>query len=402
MFTDRPGVDHAVATAAQVLHAAAWLDFRTHIGALVQAGQLREAFRCWVSVVEVTHAPWQSPSLGEFDELPPLRRAACGEFPCDRCATRRGGFKFPGLVRGPLEVCWCPMVLTRCKPGLITKGTRRSWTSFSWPCAPPPWRQTMCALRRCMDCSCDRRSTLTALGWRTPWRSSRTGKFGLGLLEDLRPLRDGPLRSCSHLLPGGDPGQCGDLVPTEHTEPWWAGWVPSELAENRPCWLALVPDVATLPGGHASSAELACAVSAMVPGTSVRAGQAPVAEPVLIPVLEDRVKELHELGDERWSALLAPWLICFGMVRYAHVMRTEPIKLTGAFLHCRCSRGKQHQHRAGFDYAIPGSFLNGFAWSRELMELYRTLVPAKQKSCGLCFSDEGKPWSINEIQQTMR
>eukprot|EP00438_Fugacium_kawagutii_P021735 Skav236229 [mRNA] locus=scaffold132:348798:350914:+ [translate_table: standard] len=131
-------------------------------------------------------------------------------------------------------------------------------------------------------------------------------------------------------------------------------------------------------------------------------GQAPVAEPVLIPLLEDRIKELHDLGDERWSALLAPWLICFGMVRYAHVMRTEPIKLTGAFLHCRCSRGKQHQHRAGFDYAIPGTFLNGFTWSRELMELYRTLVPAKQKSCGLCFSDEGKPWSINEIQQTMR
>eukprot|EP00438_Fugacium_kawagutii_P003624 Skav224194 [mRNA] locus=scaffold939:277414:285540:+ [translate_table: standard] len=97
MITDRPGIDHAVATAAQVLHAATWLDFKTHIASLVQAGKLREAFRCWVSVVEIFHAPWTSPSLGEFDELPPLRRAACGEFPCDRCATRRGGFKFPWL-----------------------------------------------------------------------------------------------------------------------------------------------------------------------------------------------------------------------------------------------------------------------------------------------------------------
>eukprot|EP00438_Fugacium_kawagutii_P026571 Skav212402 [mRNA] locus=scaffold469:92646:96586:- [translate_table: standard] len=36
-------------TRAQILHAAAWLDFKTHIGELLQAGKLREAFVCGLS-----------------------------------------------------------------------------------------------------------------------------------------------------------------------------------------------------------------------------------------------------------------------------------------------------------------------------------------------------------------
>eukprot|EP00438_Fugacium_kawagutii_P021873 Skav233042 [mRNA] locus=scaffold909:1189508:1199209:- [translate_table: standard] len=690
--TDMAKIKLQMSQLLTVLHAATWLDFKTHIAALVQAGKLREAFRCWVSVVEIIHAPWVSPSLGEFDELPPLRRAACGEFPCDRCATRRGGFKFPWIgtwtSRGvfvphganPMEA-WAHFQRNTAKLDLILLAMYSSPLEADDVCP-----QEMYGLQLRPQVHPDRPGLADSVELFAYWR------VWLGALGGSR--RVGPLRLCSHSLPGGDPGRCGDLVPTEHTGRWWAGWVPSKLEASRPCWLDPVLDVATQPGDHASSVALACAASAMVPGTSVRAvgfgpkhgswklectphsdssqhvfalrtlaavsgcfamahgggyyaqaassssggdpeggwnaaealqqiaasrarqrreregftrdedfafafvdfdhavgtaghhvadewlaararvnegllhagaqvaegrplpvrslkparktilkhkartmavakpadakvarrvqhltsmfvgmgsfkpagiltdsrrsewkqtceriaqqkvraaepatmdrvvntwlelkqwleirglsaapgtvdldhfmqsasaparamqalrwmnkhaqldmdlgnvtvpavpraaagpkGQAPVAEPVLIPILEDRVKELHDLGDERWSALLAPWVICFGMVRYAHVMRTEPIKLTGAFLHCRCSRGKQHQHRSGFDYAIPGTFLNGFPWSRELMELYRTLAPAKQKSCGLCFSDEGKPWSIHEIQQTMR
>eukprot|EP00438_Fugacium_kawagutii_P021829 Skav232620 [mRNA] locus=scaffold1260:106753:110214:+ [translate_table: standard] len=674
MIADRPGIDHAVATAAQVLHAAAWLDFKTHIAALVQAGKLREAFRCWVSVVEIFHAPWQAPSLGEFDELPPLRRAACGEFPCDRCATRRGGFKFPWLgtwtSRGvlvphganPMQA-WahyqrntekldllllamysspldaddvCPQEMYGLqlrpavhpdRPGLADSveifaywrvwlgalggsPSPSRWTSPTlFPLAPRgrPWgpganrahralvgwlgaqraggEETLLAgtsvravgfgpkhgswKLECVHPHSDASQHVFALrtlaavsgcfamahgggyyaqaassssggdpdgGWNAAealqqiaaararqWREregfTRDEDFAFafvdfdhavgtaghhvadewlavrarvneGLLHagaqvaegrplpvrSLRPARKTILKHKARAMAVTKPADAKVARRVQHLSSMFIGmgsfkpagiltdsrrseW--KQICERIPraaesatmdrvvnTWLelkqwleirGLSAPLGTVDLDHFMQSASAPAramqalrwmnkfmQSASAPARAMQAlrwvdmdlgnvtvpavpraaagpkGQAPVAEPVLIPLLEDRIKELRDLGDERWSALLAPWLICFGMVRYAHVMRTEPIKLTGAFLHCRCSRGKQHQHRAGFDYAIPGTFLNGFTWSRELMELYRTLVPAKQKSCGLCFSDEGKPWSINEIQQTMR
>jgi len=51
---------------------------------------------------------------------------------------------------------------------------------------------------------------------------------------------------------------------------------------------------------------------------------------------------------------------------------------------------------------VPGSFSNGFFWAKEVLEVYRTLAPARQRVSGLCFSDEGRPWTILEIQETMQ
>ena len=69
----------------------------------------------------------------------------------------------------------------------------------------------------------------------------------------------------------------------------------------------------------------------------------------------------------------------------AHITRSEPRRLTQAFLHCRCLKGKQKQHRDGFDYAIPASLSNGFLWGKEIIEAFRTLAPSRQRTCGLCF-----------------
>jgi len=79
-------------------------------------------------------------------------------------------------------------------------------------------------------------------------------------------------------------------------------------------------------------------------------GQAPVVEPPLIKALEDRIVELHSV-DERWTVLLASWMMAFGCLRYTHthITRSEPRRLTAAFLHCRCQKGKQKHNRDDFD-----------------------------------------------------
>ena len=96
------------------------------------------------------------------------------------------------------------------------------------------------------------------------------------------------------------------------------------------------------------------------PRATGKPGQAPVVEPPLIKALEERIVELHAVGDERWTVLLGSWMMAFGCLRYAHITRSEPRRLTQAFLHCRCLKAKQRQNRDGFDYAIPATFSNGF------------------------------------------
>eukprot|EP00435_Cladocopium_sp_Y103_P038949 s935_g10.t1 len=131
-------------------------------------------------------------------------------------------------------------------------------------------------------------------------------------------------------------------------------------------------------------------------------GQAPVAEPPLIQALEQRIEELFTVGDERWSVLLGCWMMCFGCLRYVHITRSEPRKLTASFLHCRCQKGKQQQLREGFDFAIPAHFLTGWYWAKEVVEAWRSLAPSRQRAAGLCFSEEGRPWTIKEVQESMQ
>ena len=63
------------------------------------------------------------------------------------------------------------------------------------------------------------------------------------------------------------------------------------------------------------------------PRATGQRGQAPVVEPPLVQALEDRIVEVHAVGDERWSVLLAPWVMAFSCFRYAHITRSEPRRL---------------------------------------------------------------------------
>jgi len=104
-------------------------------------------------------------------------------------------------------------------------------------------------------------------------------------------------------------------------------------------------------------------------------------------------------GQSSWPHGHGSWRI---VVRYAHIARSEPRRLTAAFLHCRCPKGKQKHAREGFDFAVPACFSNGFFWAKEVLEAHRALAPARQRVAGLCFSDEGRPWTILEVQETMQ
>ena len=125
--------------------------------------------------------------------------------------------------------------------------------------------------------------------------------------------------------------------------------------------------------------------------------QACAVEPPMIPELEERIQSMCESGDPRWLALLSAWIQTFGILRYKHIQRAIPVKVTNAALHARCQKGKQHQNRKGFDFIVPGSFCNGWGWIRPWLEAWQALPADAQQTSGLCFTLDGKPWSLSEV-----
>ena len=103
------------------------------------------------------------------------------------------------------------------------------------------------------------------------------------------------------------------------------------------------------------------------------------------------------MGDARWSALLGSWFIGLGVLRYRHIQRGKPLKITESMMHAICHKGKQKTLRAGFYYAIRSMFLNGWDWTAPWLEAFQSLFPAKQSTCGLCFDSRGSPWSLHEV-----
>ena len=92
-----PGVDFAVHTDRPILSTGAYLDFKRHVGNLLEQGNHGKARMLWLSAVEVLHAPFvQAPlPLVDSGEIPHLQFAPCIDAQCARCDGSLGGFKFP-------------------------------------------------------------------------------------------------------------------------------------------------------------------------------------------------------------------------------------------------------------------------------------------------------------------
>ena len=87
----------AVHTTDCILHPAARIDFEQHVRLLWEAGRKDEAETLWNSVVEVQHQPAPRAPILHGTDLPAMAAVPCTEPECERCANRRGGFRFPWI-----------------------------------------------------------------------------------------------------------------------------------------------------------------------------------------------------------------------------------------------------------------------------------------------------------------
>ena len=92
-----PGIDIPAATEAKILHAAAFLEFKSHVERLAREGSDLAAYTCWMQGVEVLHSPYVLTTGTDSEFFPPLPKMPCCVDDCKRCAAHVGGFKFPWL-----------------------------------------------------------------------------------------------------------------------------------------------------------------------------------------------------------------------------------------------------------------------------------------------------------------
>ena len=83
-------------------------------------------------------------------------------------------------------------------------------------------------------------------------------------------------------------------------------------------------------------------------------GQASVISPPMLMFLEEQAEQMCRSGDDRWSCLLGSWMVATGCMRYRHLTRSSPRRVSMSTFHASCSRGKQRASRKGFDLALPG------------------------------------------------
>ena len=132
-------------------------------------------------------------------------------------------------------------------------------------------------------------------------------------------------------------------------------------------------------------------------GRRAKKGQAEAITPPMLALTEETIERMQSAGNEKWTALLGCWLIATGCLRYRHIQRASPKRLSLSTVHCFCWRGKQKSNRTGFHFSVPSEFGSGFQWTKPWLELYRSLGGTQRDRAGLCFDRHGAPWAISEV-----
>lgn len=100
-------------------------------------------------------------------------------------------------------------------------------------------------------------------------------------------------------------------------------------------------------------------------------------------------------------AVLSSWMSAAGCLRYRHLLRSVPRKLTKSTMHCLCKKGKQRRLRSGFSFCLPASFSTGWPWGQHWLTAFRRLDDKTQQTCGLTFDATGAPWHIKEMTEAV-
>ena len=150
MLRKLPGIDIPIATEANILHAAAYLEFKHHVERLVRDRHDTAAYTCWMHAVQVGHSPFVLPTTTEIAVLPPLPKMPCCKPECPRCAAHSGG---RGWAFGTPVVSSSLPMWRRMKPGSTTTTTMSAWTSFFCRRAVPRSQPKSLCHRICMPCS---------------------------------------------------------------------------------------------------------------------------------------------------------------------------------------------------------------------------------------------------------
>ncbi len=136
-----------------------------------------------------------------------------------------------------------------------------------------------------------------------------------------------------------------------------------------------------------------------IPKAQQRA-QAAVVLPPMLAHLEEQIELQHRMNNPNWLALVGSWVIAMGVVRHKHLSRSLPRRITLAYVHLHCSRGKQRRLRSGFDWAVPGTLTTGFKWCDHWLTAWKALPAERRGRTGLSFEvTSGHPFGLKEMQQ---
>ena len=256
MQRKNPGIDVPVATKAEILHTAAFLEFKQHTEGLVEKGWLRSG-------------------------TPPLLSLQCRNLntshPCSRChavqpivpvAQRTWvGSNSPGWDCGPVEGSWSLLACLSRQLGSTTMLTamRRS-TSSSWRCTLQAWNLKRWSPRTCTPFSFElQRTKLGSWGWASSFPSGASGS-DVSPPSAIRPPSS--TLACSLGQSGGDPGQPWGRREIGHSELFGDGLklrMPEPWRWEQAAW-----NVVTQQGEFAGDAVPGFAICATTRGTHAR------------------------------------------------------------------------------------------------------------------------------------
>ena len=123
MLRKLPGIDIPAAIDANILHAAAFLEFKQHVERLAREGHELAAYTCWMHALEIRHSLFVIPTTSESELFPPLVKMPCCKSDC---------FKFPGWGCGAAAASSFHPICSLWTLGPTTMSIRRRWTSFFW------------------------------------------------------------------------------------------------------------------------------------------------------------------------------------------------------------------------------------------------------------------------------